>query len=65
MAAMSDDPNAAYVIAHIWLSGPGEGYSGYTPVPAWAVDDAINVLQCYVAHYTRWAPSPTTPVSAA
>ncbi|HKC75132.1 MAG TPA: hypothetical protein VKF37_13190 [Chloroflexota bacterium] len=49
---MSDDPNADYVTANIPLIGPGAGYSGYTPVRTWAVDDAITVLQCHVARYS-------------
>ncbi|HKC73065.1 MAG TPA: hypothetical protein VKF37_02555 [Chloroflexota bacterium] len=49
---MSDDPNADYVVANIPLIGPGTGYSGYTPVPSWAVNDAITVLQCHVARYS-------------
>src|SRR5205085_1069635 len=49
---MSDDPNADYVVATIPLTGSGSGYSGYTPVPSWAVYDAIAVLQCHVARYS-------------
>jgi hypothetical protein len=49
---MSDDPDADYVIASIPLTGPGTGYWGLTPVPSWAVYDAIAVLQCHVARYS-------------